>query len=325
MGYPGMRRISRRGLIPGIMASRTGRLDALASRNRATARAWCDEFQIPRCPESYEALLADPNIDAVYIPLPNELHGPWVIAAARAGKHVLCEKPLALDAPEARFLIEECRSRGVLLMEAFMWRYQPRTKQLRARVAAGQVGDLRLIRASFSFPISPGDWRLDPARGGGALWDVGCYGVSTARYFAGCEPCAVRARARFGPTGVDMTLIASLEFPTGVLAAIDCSFEQPYRCTYELVGNRGVLEVPDAYLPPQGRDSVARLRIVGSDSDADAGKDSIETLQFAWVDQYAAMVDAFDEQIQAGPLAGPGAEALAQMEVLDAVIQAART
>ena len=118
-------------------------------------------------------------------------------------------------------MVEQCRSRGVLLMEAFMWRHQPRTLELRARVAAGLLGDLRLIRSSFSFPIEPGDWRLDPARGGGALWDVGCYGISTARFFTGAEPESVRARARFGPTGVDLTLTASLGFPNQYEAMID--------------------------------------------------------------------------------------------------------
>ena len=131
-GILGCARISRRGLIPGIKASKTGRLVALASRNPATARAWCDEFKILKSHETYQGLLEDPEIDAVYIPLPNELHKPWVVAAAEAGKRVLCEKPLALNAVEAREMVEQCRSRGVLLMEAFMWRHQPRTLELRA-------------------------------------------------------------------------------------------------------------------------------------------------------------------------------------------------
>lgn len=184
-GILGCARISRRGLIPGIAASRTGVVHGLASRDPATASAWAGEFGIPRSYGGYEPLLADAEIDAVYIPLPNELHRPWVLAAADAGKHVLSEKPLALDAAEARAMASHCRERGVLLMEAFMWRHQPRSLDLRARVAAGEIGELRLVRSSFSFPIEAGDWRLDPARGGGALWDVGCYGVSTARFFAG--------------------------------------------------------------------------------------------------------------------------------------------
>ena len=169
-------------------------MQALASRDAAVAKEWAAEFEVPRAHASYRALLDDPEVDAVYIPLPNELHLPWVTAAADAGKHVLCEKPLALDAREAEVMVEHCRRRGVLLMEAFMWRHQPRTLELRRMIREGVLGELRLIRSSFSFPIAPGDWRLDPARGGGALWDVGCYGVSTARFFAGAEPVNVARR-----------------------------------------------------------------------------------------------------------------------------------
>ncbi len=251
-GILGCARITRRGLAPGIRASTTGVLHALASRDAAVAREWAAEFGRPRAHGSYEELLADPEVDAVYIPLPNELHRPWVTAAADAGKHVLCEKPLALDAREARAMVQHCRARGVLLMEAFMWRHQPRSLELRRLIRGGAIGELRLIRSSFSFPIAGGDWRLDPARGGGSLWDVGCYGVSAARFFAGAEPLQVRAIAHSGPSGVDRSFTALLEFPLGVLAAVDCSFEQPYRCSCELVGNRGVVEVPDAYLPPSG-------------------------------------------------------------------------
>ncbi len=324
-GILGCARISRRGLIPGIRASNTGRLAALASRNPAKARAWCDEFKVLRTHETYQGLLEDPEIDAVYIPLPNELHKPWVLAAAAAGKHVLCEKPLALNAVEAREMVEQCRLRGVLLMEAFMWRHQPRALELRARLAAGLLGELRLIRSSFSFPIEPGDWRLDPARGGGSLWDVGCYGISTARFFADAEPASVRARARFGPTGVDLTLTASLEFPDGVLAAIDCSFEQPFRCVYELVGTRGVIDVPDAYLPPTKQKPIARWRTIGSASDSDAGTDLNKNQEFEIADQYAAMIDSFATSVAAGRLVEPAEDGLAQMQALDAIMEAART
>ena len=324
-GILGCARISRRGLIPGIQGSATGSLVALASRDVATARAWAKEFRVPRFYGSYHALLDDPEIDAVYIPLPNELHRPWVTAVADAGKHVLCEKPLALDSIEAGVLVEHCRSRGVLLMEAFMWRHQPRSLELRKRVAQGLIGELRLIRSSFSFPIEPGDWRLDPDRGGGALWDVGCYGISTARFFTGEEPGSVRALSNFGPTGVDLTLTASLRFPRGTLASIDCSFEQPFRCVYELVGTRGVIEVPDAYLPPATGSPIARLRTLGSHSDSDAGGDLGKTLEFAPANQYAEMVDAFAHSVAAGRLLQPAEDGLAQMRVLDAILESARS
>jgi predicted dehydrogenase len=323
-GILGCARITRRGLVPGILASGTGVLHALASRDPATARAWATEFGVPRGHDSYEALLKDPDVDAVYIPLPNELHRPWVMAAADAGKHVLCEKPLALDAREAGAMVEHCRDRGVHLMEAFMWRHQPRTLDLRRLVREGAIGELRLIRSSFSFPIAAGDWRLDPARGGGALWDVGCYGVNAARFFAGAEPAEVRSIAHVGPTGVDLTLTALLAFPGGVLATVDCSFEQPYRCSCELVGTRGVIEVPDAFLPPAGGRPTARLRSIGSACDSGAASDDVRTLEFEPTDQYAAMVDAFGRSVTAGALDDASEDGLAQMIALDQIKQMAR-
>jgi xylose dehydrogenase (NAD/NADP) len=322
-GILGCARISRRGLIPGILASQSGTLVALASRRREVAEAWAREFRIPKAVAGYEELLSDPAIEAVYIPLPNELHAPWTRAAADAGKHVLCEKPLALNASEARAMVTHCQSRGVLLMEAFMWRHQNRSGELKRLVNAGRIGTLKLIRCSFSFPIEPGDWRLDPARGGGALWDVGCYGLNAARFFTGLEPVAFQAVAKRSPSGVDLSLAAALRFPGGVLALFDCSFEQPFRCTIELVGSSGVIDVPDAFLPPQAGPASARLRILESRSDADASSDQIETIQCANVNQYANMVDAFASCVASGRLNEPAEDGLAQMLALDAIRQAA--
>jgi predicted dehydrogenase len=323
-GILGCARISRRGLIPGIHDSRTGTLLTLASRDGTTARAWAQEFDVPKAAGSYEEVLADPEIDAVYIPLPNELHKPWVFAAADAGKHVLCEKPLALNAEEAREMAAHCRERGVILMEAFMWRQQPRSLALKQMVSEGAIGKLRLIRASFSFPIDVRDWRLDPARGGGALWDIGCYGVSAARFYTDAEPRSIRARAHFWETGVDMTLVAALEFPGEIVAAIDCSFEQPSRCFVELVGTEGVIEVPDAFInPPQGppRATVRTIRpgTVVQDEDYQTRE-----LTFEPTNHYASMVDAFAEAVARGSLLPPAENGVAQMETIDAILAAAK-
>lgn len=315
-GILGCARITRRGLIPGIRASQTGQLVAIASRNATTAQAWAGEFGVGRAYGAYGDLLADPEIDAVYVPLPNEWHAPYVREAADAGKHVLCEKPLSRDADEAAAMVDHAADRGVVLMEAFMWRHQPRTLALRELVRSGAIGALRLVRSSFSFPIEADDWRLDPARGGGALWDVGTYGVSTARLFAGNEPTAIQAQAQahFGPTGVDLSLNALLRFPDDILAAIDCSFEQPFRCNYELVGTAGSIDVPDAYLPPE-----RPLAHVRSPDGA-----LRETLTFDGTNQYAAMVDAFGRAVAEGTLPDPAENGLAQMRTLDAILAAAR-
>lgn len=313
-GILGCARISRRGLIPGIQKSATGDLVAIGSRRLETALEWSREFGIPRAYGSYEELLKDSEIDAVYIPLPNELHLPWTIAAADAGKHVLCEKPLALNAGEAGKMIDHCRSKHVTLMEAFMWRHQPRVAAIRQKIREGLIGELRLIRSSFSFPIAEGDWRLDADRGGGALWDVGCYGVNTARLFSEAEPTEIQALARFGPSGVDLSLAAQLGFAKGVIAQIDCSFEQPYRCRYELTGTRGTLIVPDAYLPPDR--PLARLR----------GQELNEEWTFDGRDQYSCMVDAFAESVAAGNrLVDPAEDGLNQMKALDAILAKAKS
>ncbi|HEV3168537.1 MAG TPA: Gfo/Idh/MocA family oxidoreductase [Isosphaeraceae bacterium] len=311
-GILGCARISRRGLIPGIRNAPSSELVAIASRDHGTAQAWAQEFQIPRALGSYQALIDDPDVQAVYIPLPNELHRPWVETAADGGKHILCEKPLALNAAEAAAMVDYCLARDVILMEAFMWRHQPRTAALRKLLFDGAIGDLRLVRSSFSFPIEPGDWRLDPARGGGALWDIGCYGVSTARLFADAEPQAIHALAHLGPTGVDLTLTAELAFPGNVIAQIDCSFEQPFRCSYELIGTSGVITVSDAYLPPARPKAALR------------GHDQSRELSFNGRDQYAAMVDAFATGVATRSLADPAEDGLAQMHVLDAILAAAR-
>ena len=316
-GILGCARISRRGLIPGIQESHTGVLNALASRQAATAEAWASEFQIPKAYKSYEELLADPEIDAVYIPLPNELHLTWTQAAADAGKHVLCEKPVARSTEEAMAMAEHCKKRGVLLMEAFMWRYSPRIVSVRQRIQDGEIGTLRIINVSFSFSIDPTDWRLDPERGGGALFDVGCYGVNAARFFTQREPDTVQALVRRGPTGVDMTLATQLGFTSGVIANIDCSFELPYRNRLELVGTGGSIVLDDAFLP--GLNPTATLLRLGSDSGAAAP----ETLQFDNRNQYSAMVDHFALSVQAKRLLAPAEDGVAQMTAIDAVFRAA--
>ena len=301
-------------MIPGIKESSGSVLQAIASRTLATAAKWAEEFDIPESFGSYEEILSSNTVDAVYIPLPNELHKPWVIAAADAGKQILCEKPLALDADEAKEMSEYCRSKGVLLMEAFMWRHQPRTLSLLNSVRNEEIGTLRLIRASFSFPIEGKDWRLEPGRGAGALWDVGCYGVSTARLFAGSEPEAIRSVAHFSDRGVDLSLTAELKFPGGVLGLIDCSFEQAFRCSYEIVGTEGTIEVPDAYLPPEI--PTARFKTVKG----------TEVRAFEGGNQYSAMVDAFAKDIVGGKvLLSPSEDGAAQMAVLQSILESARS
>ena len=192
--------------------------------------------------DSYEALLADPEVEAVYVPLPNALHLPWSVRALEAGKHVLCEKPLAPRAADVAGAFDVAERGGRLLMEAFMWRYHPATERLASLVRDGAVGRLRLVRASFAFTLPAGeqDVRWSAALEGGALMDVGCYCVSALRLLAG-EPERVSAERVDGGDGVDARLAGLLRFPGGVLGGFDCAFDAPARAGIEVVGETGTI------------------------------------------------------------------------------------
>jgi predicted dehydrogenase len=241
-----------RAVIPPIRESARHELRAVASRDPARAEAYAREWGIPIAYGSYEALLADPEIDAIYNPLPNSLHARWTIEAARAGKHVLCEKPIALSVAEVDAIEAAAREAGVVVTEAFMYRHHPQTRRLKALVDDGTIGTLLLVRGSFSFQLQrPGDVRFVPELGGGCLWDVGCYPVSMARYLAGAEPREVTGRQRLTPTGIDDVFAGTLEFD-GPIAQFDCSFRAPFRTHVEVVGSEAVLTVPVPFKPGLG-------------------------------------------------------------------------
>ena len=197
---------------------------AVASRDEARAGAYADAHGIPRAYGSYEALLADPEIDAVYIPLPNSMHVEWSITALQAGKHVLCEKPLSRHPEDVDRAFDVAQETGRVLAEAFMWRHNPQVARMRELIDAGEIGTLRLIRAAFSFALAgdPDNIRLAADLDGGGLMDVGCYCVSGCRTVAGAEPERVYAEQVIGGRGVDVALAATLRFPGDVLAVIDC-------------------------------------------------------------------------------------------------------
>ncbi|MCS7060569.1 MAG: Gfo/Idh/MocA family oxidoreductase [Anaerolineae bacterium] len=239
-----------RALIPPLRMSSRNELLAVASRTQERAEAYAQEWHIPKAYGSYEALLADPEIDVVYVPLPNSMHEHWTIEAAKAGKHVLCEKPLAISVAEVDAIRAAAERAGVVVAEAFMYRHHPQTLQVKALVDAGAIGTVRLVRGSFSFSLNrEGDVRLDPALGGGALWDVGCYPVSYARYILGKEPIEVFGRKVVGSSGVDETFTGHLRFPGEVYAQIDCSFRATFRTHIEIVGSDGAISVPRPFKP----------------------------------------------------------------------------
>ncbi|HSD65858.1 MAG TPA: Gfo/Idh/MocA family oxidoreductase [Vicinamibacteria bacterium] len=248
-GLLGTARINRM-VIPPLRASAGNRLVAVASRDPARAAAYAQEWGIGRAHGSYEALLADPEIDAVYIPLPNHLHAEWTLRATRAGKHVLCEKPLALSVAEVDAMGAAAREGGVALAEAFMYRHHPQTLKVRELVDGGAVGAVRFLRGTFHFPLTrPDDVRLRPEWGGGCLWDVGCYPLSFARFVIGTEPLEVFGSQVSGPTGIDETFAGQLVFPGGVLAQIDAGFRAPLRTGMEVVGTDGAIAVRQPWKP----------------------------------------------------------------------------
>ena len=214
-----------RSFIAGVRPSQKVTVVAVASRDAERAAAFARENGVAQVHRSYEALLADPAIDAIYNPLPNNLHAEWSIRALEAGKHVLCEKPLATSAADARAMFAAAQRHGVHLAEAYPYRAQPQTLKMREVLAKGTVGRLQYVQASFGFPLAdPKNIRFDPALAGGALMDAGCYPVSLVRTVAGERPKRVHAMARWGESGVDLTLIASIEFASGLLAQVSCSF-----------------------------------------------------------------------------------------------------
>jgi xylose dehydrogenase (NAD/NADP) len=232
-------------VLRGVDGSPAGDVVAVASRSTETAEAFAREHGIPRAHGSYEALLADPDVEALYIPLPNGLHAQWTVAALDAGKHVLCEKPLSPRVAEVERCFDVAERHGLVLSEGFMWRHHPQTDLLKSLL--GRIGELRLVRATFSFSLErPGDVRLDAALDGGALLDVGCYCVSAARLFGG-EPERVSAEAVMTGGGVDMRFAATMRLQGDALAEFNCGFDMPPRDELELVGSKGSLFTDDPW------------------------------------------------------------------------------
>lgn len=239
-----------RALIKPLFASKRTRLLAVASRSIGSAEAYAREWRIPRAHGSYEALLNDPEIDVIYNSLPNHLHAEWTIKALRAGKHVLCEKPLALSLGEVEAMISASRETGKVLAEAFMYRHHAQTLKAREIVDSGLLGRIQLIKGAFSFKLTrPEDYRNFKEMGGGSLWDVGCYPISYARMLAGEEPLEVFGWQVAGPGGGDETFVGQMRFAHGILCQFDCSFTAPFRTQMEIVGSEASMSISHPFKP----------------------------------------------------------------------------
>ncbi len=298
-------------VIPGARDSAQAELVAVASRGSGRAEAYAKEWGIERAYGSYEDLLADPELEAVYISLPNTLHVEWSIRALEAGKHVLCEKPFSrhLGAVEAAFDAAERADR--FLMEAFMYRHNPQTARVVALVAEGAIGELRLVRSTFSYPLyDPENIRLRTELEGGALMDVGCYCVSGSRLLAG-EPESVYGAARFGETGTDWVFAGTLRFPDDVLAQFDCGTALAERDELEVVGSEGSLFLDD---PWHCRRPLIELRRNGE----------TELIELEPVDSYRLQLENLSEAIRgvSEPLLGRE-DAIGQARALEGLHESA--
>jgi predicted dehydrogenase len=286
---------------------------ATASRDQARAQEYARVHEIPRAYGSYEALLADPEVDVVYISLPNGMHVEWTRKALQAGKHVLCEKPLTRNPAEVIELFDLADANGLHLSEAFMYRHNPQTIRLRELLQEGVIGELRLISAHFSFNAVIGDPRLASGLAGGGLMDVGCYPVSMCRHLAG-EPERVWAEQLLGGDGVDVVLTGTLRFAGGVLAHFDCGLAMPGRYGVEVVGSTGTLSVADPW----------HIHSPGIDLQRDGSE--VERIAVPQIDSYG--LEALDlTRAIAGthpPLLGRE-DALGQARAIDALYRAAET
>jgi xylose dehydrogenase (NAD/NADP) len=315
-GVIGTAGIAVRVVIPAIQSSRNGQVMAIASRDLAKAQQAARDLNIPRAYGSYEALVQDPEVDAVYIPLPNSLHREWTIRAAERGKHVLCEKPLAVTPAECDEMVEACARRGVHLMEAFMYRFHPQTVKVEELIQQGVVGEVRMVRSAFTFPLSRADdIRLRKDLGGGSVMDVGCYCIDVARWVFQDEPTHVTAAAVFGAdSDVDEMLGAVLRFPGDRLAVFDCGLRTNRREWYEVVGTQAAIQVPVAFIP---RDLDADIRIA-------RGREQ-EIIRIPGTSEYRLMVEHFADCVTTGaaPRLAPS-DAHANLRVVQAVLESAR-
>jgi predicted dehydrogenase len=321
-GVLGVAKIGVEKVIPAMQRGEAAEIAAIASRDLGKARAAADKLGIKRAFGSYEELLADAEIEAIYNPLPNELHVPWTLRALAAGKHVLCEKPIALDAEEARPLIDARDRSGKLVAEAFMVRFHPQWRRAKELARDGSIGELRAIQTFFSYRL------LDPANvrnrppGGGGLYDIGCYAILTARYIFGAEPARVVAAIDRDPNfQTDRLASAILEFPGGRHLTFTVGTQLSARQFVTIVGDAGRIEVLIPFNAPPDRPAEIAI---DDGADLIGGGRRVET--FATCDQYTLQGDAFSRAIRDGsPLEFPIEDAIANMRVIDALFRSAKS
>ncbi|AGT32225.1 oxidoreductase [Geobacillus genomosp. 3] len=304
--------IAKEVMIPAIRRVECAEVVAIASE-RGKANQTARELGIPKAYDSYDQLLDDPDVDAVYIPLPNSLHAEWTIKAANKKKHVLCEKPAALCEEDVRRMIEACEENGVLFMEAFMYQFHPQHERVKQLLAAGELGDVKYMRTHFSFYLEDreANIRMSDELGGGSLFDVGCYGVHSTRHVLDAEPVELFVQSRFDPQrSVDLTTSGWMKMENGVFAQFTCSFDMFFKNEYEIIGTKGKIVVSRAYRPDVDGGE-GRMTVVTAD-----GSEREETV---FGDQYALQIEHFSRAILEGtPLLYSPERMIKQSRALDA-------
>ena len=318
-GILGVAKINDR-LLPAFHASSTVDLAAIASRSLEKATAAAKDANIAKAYGSYDELLNDPNIDAVYIPLPNHMHEEWTKKAADRGKHVLCEKPLTVTAAEAERLIAYCRSKNVRLMDGFMWPHHPRTQKIRQFLDSGAIGPVKKVVAAFTFNLDglpTSNIRMQPQAGGGGLLDVGCYTTYAIRWWMGADPVKVWANATF-VNDVDVAMSGVFTFADGRTANFDCGFTHPLRTWVEIVGTTGIVRIPNLWIP----DDAAVFQVVRQDGDFGTVVEEIAT---PGQNQMIHMLDDFAAAVWENRECTPNPdEAVKSLKVMDALAKSAR-
>ncbi len=301
--------IARNAVIPAIHAARNSEVVAIASRDLAKGRVFAEANGIPKAYGSYDDLLADPNIDAIYNPLPNDMHAVWSMKAADAGKAVLCEKPLTASAAEARQMVDYFAAKKLLLSEAFMYRHHPQTKRVKQLIDEGAIGEVKVIDSVYTYRMSnPDDITQFKERAGGGLMDVGCYCISIMRLVTGEEPSKMAAFGTLNEHGVDAQVAAALQFPSGVVGHFDCGMHTAGRKDYEIRGSEGCIRVDEPFVIPRDRATTIHLWR-GTEYEAVTVPPAAE---------YQLMIEDFADSLLLGkPPLYPAEDGFQMMKVLD--------
>ncbi|WP_246943839.1 Gfo/Idh/MocA family protein [Bacillus pinisoli] len=313
--------IAQKAVIPALQHAANANVYGIGSSNEKVQEV-AQKFDIPNVYGSYEELLDDPNIQAVYIPLPNTLHKEWVLKAASKGKHVLCEKPAALTSEDVQEMVGACEQHGVLFMEAFMYQFQPQHARVKEIIASGEIGDVKHFSSTFTFKLNLEDSqniRLNAELGGGSVWDVGCYCIHAARNILGQEPTAVYVDATIHDQyQVDTSATGILTFNNGVTASIYSGFEQPMNDTYVVEGTKGRIAVPMAFRPDRREDGLGEIMVTTE-------KGEIRNETFSG-NQYVLMVEHFSDAIlNGGKPSYTGQQTYNNIKTIEACYESMRT